>query len=633
MLCRVSRYTRFAAYDSGIAGVPCVARGGRLLPARARFASVTAKVGMSTSASACSGIFISYRRTDSAYPAGWLYDRLAEHFGRTQVFKDVDSLQPGDDFVEVITTAVASCVALIAVIGERWLTAADEHGRRRLDNPEDFVRVEIEAALARGVRVIPVLVNGASMPRSADLPSNLQPLARRQAIELSPYRFDTGALIRVLDATISGIPATPASAGDAIEATAPRPDDGDQPKLDAGATSVAMEHVLRRQARAAGWSWEAYATELNVPPERIDVGRRLVEAIVTAVRERDLPWRVVMRKGYVAIQRPGGYNVLVVDLWWNRVPRLAAKLPSEPAGLGLASPYPRLPEVWVPAEREWGWTIAAGTPLPDVRVLIDLIRPFQPLHGPMAALARPTATATASRSPYGRTTAQAGEILEAAIQRLESSGASRNAREAVDGLLAMGYELRLAQTATPGKTPENYLRILDPGYTAHVIGYLTPTMFSFSRTLDRERLSGLPGAALVSNAVNFSHVESAQPGLTAARLLHGERQDRNVNKAASTPPGVSSAVVPERTAFGGVRTGFGDVQVTADQIEEAIAWCLNTAGRHSSFTSAMKNRRNKLADWAEQNYPGLKTWDGKQPPPKPQIAAYLRRALAGIQES
>src|SRR5690349_18678150 len=100
---------------------------------------------MSTSVPTSSGIFISYRRTDSAYPAGWLFDRLAEHFGRTQVFKDVDSLQPGDDFVEVITAAVVSCAALVAVIGERWLSAADEHGRRRLNDPDDFVRVEIEA--------------------------------------------------------------------------------------------------------------------------------------------------------------------------------------------------------------------------------------------------------------------------------------------------------------------------------------------------------------------------------------------------------------------------------------------------------------------------------------------------------
>ncbi len=117
-----------------------------------------------------SGIFVSYRREDSAYPAGWLFDRLAEHFGRARVFKDDDSIDPGENFAEVIATAVSSCAALVAVIGGLWLTAADEDGRRRLDDPEDFVRVEIETALARGVRVFPVLVNGASMPRSADLP-------------------------------------------------------------------------------------------------------------------------------------------------------------------------------------------------------------------------------------------------------------------------------------------------------------------------------------------------------------------------------------------------------------------------------------------------------------------------------
>ena len=167
---------------------------------------------MNGSVPASPGVFISYRRADSDYPAGWLFDRLAEHFGRGRVFKDVDSLEPGDDFAQVITAAVSSCSALVAVIGGRWLTITDEHGRRRLDNPEDFVRLEIEAALTRGVRVIPVLVNGASMPRSADLPPSLQLLARRQAVELSPYRFDTSALVRVLNHTVSG---TPGSAGPA----------------------------------------------------------------------------------------------------------------------------------------------------------------------------------------------------------------------------------------------------------------------------------------------------------------------------------------------------------------------------------------------------------------------------------
>src|SRR6266508_1461271 len=135
-------------------------------------------------------IFISYRREETAYPAGWLFDRLADRFGGGQVFKDVDSIQLGDDFVEVITTAVGSCDVLLALIGDEWLTITDEHGRRRLDDPDDFVRLEIEAALLRKVRVIPILVGGASMPRADELPDSLSKLVRRQALELSPSRFE-----------------------------------------------------------------------------------------------------------------------------------------------------------------------------------------------------------------------------------------------------------------------------------------------------------------------------------------------------------------------------------------------------------------------------------------------------------
>jgi hypothetical protein len=152
-------------------------------------------------------IFISYRREETAYPAGWLYDRLVERFGSGQVFKDVDSIQLGDDFVEVITGAVGSCDVLLALIGKQWLTVTDGQGRRRLDDPEDFVRLEIEAALARDVRVIPILVDEARMPPASELPGSLAGLVRRQALELSPARFDfdTGRLLRVLDATLAEV--------------------------------------------------------------------------------------------------------------------------------------------------------------------------------------------------------------------------------------------------------------------------------------------------------------------------------------------------------------------------------------------------------------------------------------------
>jgi TIR domain len=152
-------------------------------------------------------VFISYRREETAYPAGWLYDRLTDRFADGQVFKDIDSIELGDDFVEVISTAVGSCDVLLALIGDRWLTITDEDGQRRLDDPNDFVRVEIEAALARNVRVIPILVEGARMPRAAELPPSLARLVRRQALELSPARFDsdTSRLLRVLERTLAEV--------------------------------------------------------------------------------------------------------------------------------------------------------------------------------------------------------------------------------------------------------------------------------------------------------------------------------------------------------------------------------------------------------------------------------------------
>jgi hypothetical protein len=154
-------------------------------------------------------IFISYRREETAYPAGWLFDRLADRYGGGQVFKDVDSIELGDNFVAVITRAVGSCDVLLALIGPQWLTIADDHGRRRLDSGDDFVRLEIEAALTRRVLVIPILVDGARMPRADELPDSLAELVHRQALELSPARFafDTSRLLRVLDKTLGEVQA------------------------------------------------------------------------------------------------------------------------------------------------------------------------------------------------------------------------------------------------------------------------------------------------------------------------------------------------------------------------------------------------------------------------------------------
>jgi TIR domain len=151
-------------------------------------------------------VFISYRRTDTAYPAGWLYESLAERFGDAQVFKDVDSIEPGDDFVAELTRAVSMCDVLLALIGTTWLST-EIGGGRRIDQPDDFVRIEIETALRRNVRVIPVLVDGASMPTTDQVPSSLAASTRRQAVELSGNRFnaDVAGLIRAIEST----PTTP----------------------------------------------------------------------------------------------------------------------------------------------------------------------------------------------------------------------------------------------------------------------------------------------------------------------------------------------------------------------------------------------------------------------------------------
>ena len=147
-----------------------------------------------------SGIFVSYRRDDSSGHAGRLFDNLAKHFGEDQIFMDIDTIEPGEDFVQVIENAVGSCEIVVAVMGQRWLSAG-EGSSRRLDNPNDFVRLEIATALKRNIRVIPVLVQKATMPRPDDLPEDIALLSRRNAVELSDSRwqYDVDKLLNVLE--------------------------------------------------------------------------------------------------------------------------------------------------------------------------------------------------------------------------------------------------------------------------------------------------------------------------------------------------------------------------------------------------------------------------------------------------
>jgi hypothetical protein len=151
------------------------------------------------------GVFVGYRRQETGHLAGRLHDRLADRFGESQVFIDVDAIEPGVDFAEEISRPVAACRVLLAIIGPAWLTTTGEHGRRRLDDPGDIVRLEVEAALARGVRVIPMLVEGAAMPGRRDLPGSLAGLARRNAlhIRLDSFRHDAGRLVAAIEGALA----------------------------------------------------------------------------------------------------------------------------------------------------------------------------------------------------------------------------------------------------------------------------------------------------------------------------------------------------------------------------------------------------------------------------------------------
>ncbi|HEX3054122.1 MAG TPA: SUMF1/EgtB/PvdO family nonheme iron enzyme [Aggregatilineaceae bacterium] len=146
-------------------------------------------------------IFISYRRAESG---GWvtaIYKELVKHFDPADIFRDIDTIDYGVDFVQEIENAVQQCDVLLAMIGPQWDAITDKKGRRWLDDPNDFVRLEIVTALKRGIRVIPVLVGDAAMPYEEQLPADLQPLCRRNALEVGDRDFDhhVERLVRALE--------------------------------------------------------------------------------------------------------------------------------------------------------------------------------------------------------------------------------------------------------------------------------------------------------------------------------------------------------------------------------------------------------------------------------------------------
>ncbi len=145
-------------------------------------------------------VFISYRRQDNAHAAGRIFDHLAHRLGDELVFKDVYSIPDGSDFGQYIRQSIEASDIVLAVIGEHWLTIDDEHGKRRLDQPQDFVRKELEYSIQRKMAIIPILIDSASMPHSDELPESLRVLATLQAAHLrdSDFRYDFERLFGVI---------------------------------------------------------------------------------------------------------------------------------------------------------------------------------------------------------------------------------------------------------------------------------------------------------------------------------------------------------------------------------------------------------------------------------------------------
>jgi formylglycine-generating enzyme required for sulfatase activity len=148
-----------------------------------------------------STVFISYRRENTAGEARALFNDLAARLGEDSVFMDVDSIALGRDFRSVLQETTASCDLMLVLIGRNWVDARDEGGRVRLENPADYVRLEIEAGLKRDIAVTPVLVQGAHMPAPEDLPAEIRNLAYRNGFELSHNRWESDfqEMVRRLD--------------------------------------------------------------------------------------------------------------------------------------------------------------------------------------------------------------------------------------------------------------------------------------------------------------------------------------------------------------------------------------------------------------------------------------------------
>ena len=238
------------------------------------------------------GIFISYRRDDAEGQAGRLFDDLSAHFGRDFVFMDVAGIKKGLDFRRIIDEHVSSCGVLLVIIGKRWLSAADSTGARRLDDANDFVRLETASALNRDIPVIPVLVQDAAMPREQDLPPALKELAFRNGTELTHARWESDVKLLIEDlkpyVDLPATAATNTTSSAAVASSTPT----QASRVDTGSGSSrrwpwigGIAALLIAGAAAFGYaSWQ----ERRAEEERVRIAQQAAQAqVAEEQRKRD----------------------------------------------------------------------------------------------------------------------------------------------------------------------------------------------------------------------------------------------------------------------------------------------------------------------------------------------------------
>jgi hypothetical protein len=272
-------------------------------------------------------VFISYRRGDIAGAAGRVSDRLAQEFGRDSLFMDVDSIPLGINFVKALDDEVAKCDVLLAIIGRDWLDARDKDGQRRVDNQHDYVRIEVAAALRRDIPVIPILVDGAQVPKADQLPDNLKDLALRNGLDVRHASFhpDMDKLIRFLKERASRKAQTEVARQAREEEERKQEEEANLQKR------VEEEQCRQREAEATRRTEEeALRKEHETEAQRLAEERRRAEAKRRAEKEqrraetREAGWaaRWLLQKGREAATQPPAWQFVLACSFAGGLPTM-----------------------------------------------------------------------------------------------------------------------------------------------------------------------------------------------------------------------------------------------------------------------------------------------------------------------